>query len=103
MHESELNDLLPPDDPDFALLQAYVDALHRGGAPARDAILARRPDFAGILECLDGLDHLAAPVADDDGTVTLPGLPTPLLPADSQSTVYEPKPHDRFGKYLLEG
>jgi hypothetical protein len=34
MHETAMNDLLQPDDPDFALLQAYVDELHGGGALA---------------------------------------------------------------------
>ena len=69
-------------DQDFTLLQGYLDELHRGGAPARDAILARRPDLAGLLECLDGLDRLAAPPADEDGAPTLPVLPAACIPVD---------------------
>src|SRR5260370_42422517 len=74
---SAMNDLAP-DDPDFALLHAYMDELHRGGAPARDALLARRPELAGLLECLDGLDRLAAPQEENGGAGTgafLPGAP----------------------------
>jgi tRNA A-37 threonylcarbamoyl transferase component Bud32 len=102
MQPTEMNDLLPPDDPDFALLQAYVDELHGGGAPAKDALIARRPDLAGLIECLDGLNRLAAPFTDDFGTVTIAVRPmTPPRP-DPEATVYEPRPHGRFGKYLLE-
>src|SRR5260370_1353634 len=94
-----MSDLLPLDDPDFALLQAYLDELHRGGAPARDALLARRPELTGLLECLDGLDRLAAP-AETDGQATLPAQP----PApDVPSTGSGAKPQGIFGKYLLEG
>jgi eukaryotic-like serine/threonine-protein kinase len=96
-----MNDL-PPNDPDFALLHAYMDELHRGGAPVRDALLARRPELAGLLECLDGLDRLAAPHAENEGTGTLefvPGVPAQELP----STLCELRPQGRFGKYLLEG
>src|SRR5438105_7254470 len=89
-------------DADFAMLQEYMDALHRGGAPARDAILAQRPDLAEVLDCLDSLDQLAAPPeATDDGAKTLPVAAA--SPSELPSTLFEPKPEGRFGKYLLEG
>ena len=89
-------------DADFAMLQDYVDALHRGGAPARDAILAQRPDLVEMLDCLDSLDHLAAPPdACEDAHKRLPATAQP--PSELPSTIFEPKPEGRFGKYLLEG
>ncbi len=75
-------------DEDFTLLQGYLDELHHGGASARDALLARRPDLADLLECLDGLDRLAAPPEDD--APTLPVLAAP--PPEPPSTVTLPQP-----------
>src|SRR5207248_1968537 len=95
------NELPGHDDPDFTLLQQYVDALHRGGKPTRDAILAQRPDFAPLLDCLDGLDHLAMPTEHEehDGPVTLP-LPPPRQ--EQPPTISEPRRGGQFGKYQLE-
>jgi len=98
-----MNDAPLHDDTDFTLLQAYVDELHRGGAPAKGDLLARRPDFAPLLDCLDGLDRLAPPAETEDGSRT---LPPPAAPAamedDPPSTITQPKRGGRFGKYLLE-
>jgi serine/threonine-protein kinase len=90
-----MNALPSPKDSDFALLQQYVDALHQGATPERDAILARRPDLAGLLDCLDGLDRLATPA--DDEVRTHP----PAKPDNLPSTVSEPRPQSQFGKYVL--
>jgi serine/threonine-protein kinase len=90
--------LPPPDDPDFTLLEGYVEALNRGGPSAREELLARRPDLTELLDCLDGLDRLAEPVPPDEGEATLALPPAPAQP----STLLEPKPRGRFGKYLLE-
>ena len=96
-----MSDTPTQDDVDFAMLQAYVDDLNRGGSPARDAILARRPELADVLDCLDSLDHLAPPPeVSPDGPKTLP-VAAPASP-DLPSTVFEPKPHGIFGKYRLE-
>src|ERR1043166_254694 len=93
-------------DPDFGILQAYLDDLNRGAAPARAALLAKRPDLAHILDCLDSLDGLAAPPeVIDDGPKTLPveKAPPPDAGGSLPSTIFEPKPDSLFGKYLLEG
>jgi serine/threonine-protein kinase len=92
-------DLPAADDPDFGLLQAYVDQLHRGGTPDRDALLARRPDLARMLECLDGLNKLALPPDGEPATVS----PTAMI--ESSSANHEPsvpRVHSTFGKYFLE-
>jgi serine/threonine-protein kinase len=83
---------------DFALLQTYLDELHRGGTPARDTILAERPELAPLLECLDELDDLAVPPGDDAATIPPAAPPLKTEPA----TIELPRPAGRFGKYLLE-
>jgi eukaryotic-like serine/threonine-protein kinase len=84
---------------DFTLLQAYLDELHRGGTPARERIIADRPELAPLLECLDGLDGLALPPADDGATIPPAGAPPP---DEQPPTIELPRPARRFGKYLLE-
>src|SRR5581483_3187491 len=81
------------DDPAFALLQAYLDDLHHGRAPDRQALLARHPELAGALACLDDLDRLAPAPAP-------PGEPTIAEPAAASGEAAEVR--RRFGKYELE-
>jgi tRNA A-37 threonylcarbamoyl transferase component Bud32 len=86
-------------DESFRLLETYLDELHRGGAPARETIVAQHPDLAGLIDCLDGLDRLAVPAegADDPPTVAVdPGAPEP------PATPPLPRPLGQFGKYRLE-
>ncbi|MFZ5830529.1 MAG: serine/threonine-protein kinase [Planctomycetota bacterium] len=55
----------PPADPDdLEVLEAYLAELHAGGPISRDAILARRPDLASLLRCLDVLEGLAPSRSD---------------------------------------
>src|SRR6516165_4781844 len=78
----------PPEDPEgFAVLDAYLEELHAGRQPDRDRVLRERPELAGLLDCMESLDRLAAEPA------TLP----PSVPAESG-----PAPAD-FGKYELLG
>jgi eukaryotic-like serine/threonine-protein kinase len=85
-------------DGDFALLEAYLDELHRGGTPAREALVAERPYLGAMLQCLDELDRLTVPPVDDDAQ-TLPLAPAPV---DLDSTISLRRPLGRFGKYELE-
>jgi Flp pilus assembly protein TadD/serine/threonine protein kinase len=70
-----------PDDPRvIAALEEYAAALKAGGAPDRQAFLARHPEIAAALaECLGGLDCLrgAAPAPAAAG---LPGAAGSALP-----------------------
>jgi serine/threonine-protein kinase len=89
-------------DQDFDLLQAYLDDLHHGRAPSREALLAQRPELAALLECLDGLDRLAVPAEDEGTPATLPPA-TLAVTTEPPSTLPPPAPAGSFGKYLLEG
>jgi serine/threonine-protein kinase len=81
-------------DDDFTLLDSYLDELHHGNAPGRAALRARRPELAGLLECLDGLERLAVP---PDG---MP--PEAPAPDEGPATIALARPAGRFGKYMLE-
>ncbi len=61
-----------PDDPAdaqaFELLDSYLAALHAGSAPDRRQFLARHPELAAALDCLDAIASLApAPTEHLDG------------------------------------
>jgi serine/threonine-protein kinase len=82
----------PDDEPaSFALLQTYLDDLHHGRTPDRQALLAQQPDLASMLDCLDALERLAP--ADEQATI-------PYEPAAETAAV--PEFRQRFGKYELE-
>ena len=51
-----------PTDSDFELLDELMDQIHSGAdaGEAKRKLLARRPDLAYAIECLEGLDQLAA-------------------------------------------
>jgi serine/threonine-protein kinase len=42
----------------FALLNAYLEDLHAGRTPNRDILLAKHPELAQAIDCLDAIDHL---------------------------------------------
>src|SRR4051812_43639756 len=82
-------------DPAFEPLQAYLDALHHGRRD--DTLLARHPELAGLLECLDVLDQLAP--ADDASNEPATIVYSPAAATDTEA----PPPPTQFGDYLLEG
>jgi serine/threonine-protein kinase len=98
------------DDADLVdRLDAYVNALRTGGAADREGLLARHPEVAAILGCLDDLHRLAqaatgewqppAAPADGDELTTLPPAPGPAWPTASLAS---PEAGSAFGKYRLQ-
>jgi len=51
----------PLDAEALDLLDEYLVRLHAGERPDRRAILAKRPDLASTLDCLDALEQMAPP------------------------------------------
>jgi tRNA A-37 threonylcarbamoyl transferase component Bud32 len=106
---SQAQDAQPADgDGTVAVLDAYVHELRRGGTPDKDSILARYPELAPILDCLDDLDVLAR------NATTITGAPgegagaegaAPGAPAGGSSgfSLRLPDPHSQFGDYELLG
>ena len=64
----------PTPEDTFPLLQQYLDELHHGRRPSRE-LVARHPELAGLLDCLDDLERLAPPLepGDEDATLALGG------------------------------
>jgi serine/threonine-protein kinase len=96
----------PADDAAFDALNSYLDALHAGTAPDRAALLARHPELAAALECLDAIDSLApAPTEDlagqlhSDTDATTLQLPPSALGASAPREIV-PQGRD-FGDYEL--
>src|SRR5262245_17676528 len=58
------------------LLDAYLSDLHAGRRPDRERILSKRPDLAGLLDCVEALDRLNRGHVDSP-TVVLPSPPEP--------------------------
>jgi serine/threonine-protein kinase len=87
------------DDKLFRLLDAYLDDLQAGRAPAKDKLVREHPDLTPFLDCLDVIDRLATPgkepVVDLNQTVDF--VPTPSL----KEHVLEVG--DGFEKYELLG
>jgi serine/threonine-protein kinase len=88
--------------PDVPLLERYLEDLHAGRRPDRAALLAQRPDLAGLLDCLESL-HALVPAA---------AAPEPAAPEEAQTlspsqvgTELAPAGEfpRRFGKYELLG
>jgi eukaryotic-like serine/threonine-protein kinase len=78
-----------PDDPQVQQwLDAYLEDLHAGRTPDREAILRTRPDLSSALDCLDALNRMAPPGPADEAA-TLP--PTTFAEAGR-----------RIGKYEIE-
>src|SRR5262249_12168166 len=100
----------PAADPDqaFPALDAYLDALQAGRQPDKKDLLARHPELADILECLDALEQLApAPEnpADQPGpsdAATLVNEARQDIPARAPDSAAPPGGAGAdFGKYVL--
>ncbi|MBX3414908.1 MAG: serine/threonine protein kinase [Pirellulales bacterium] len=99
----DAHDLPPEDLAEFAELDRYVEQLHQGNAPSREALLAAHPEWISALDCLAALARLApdnggaAPGKSDLAPTTpLPGAT--LLPTDEQGGPALPC---SFGDYEL--
>lgn len=105
---------LPDDQPeipadelsDFSELDRYVEQWHGGVRPARDELLARHPEWASALECLDALAKFSR-VDDECALVSRDAIglePTTPLPhrasTDSDTSVGLSLPCE-FGDYEL--
>jgi len=105
---------LPDDQPeppaeklgDFSELDRYVEQWHQGTQPSRDELLARHPEWASALDCLDALAKLA-PVDEEKVAATPAAIDleptTPLpnqAPAVSDTSVGLSLPCE-FGDYEL--
>src|SRR5262245_10576087 len=64
------DDLSAAESSTLDLLDAYLSELHAGRQPDRARLLAKHPELAPHLDCLDQLDRLAPPpAADPNATV----------------------------------
>lgn len=104
----------PPDRPDdepadadarlFAMLDGYVEALHRGEGLTRSQLWERHPELADLLRCLDSLECLA-PATDEPPADSAAMMPT-LIAGNGDHTrgTAEERPVTgrRFGKYELQ-
>lgn len=82
-----------PEDPELLrLLDDYLARLQAGDEPDREKLLGEHPELASALRCLDALERLSPPSADDS-----PG--DPVEPLDLPEEVGE-MPRD-FGQYEL--
>ena len=82
-----------PENPEvLRLLDEYLARLQAGEEPDREKLLGERPELASALRCLDALQRLSPPPADDwpDGPVELLDLPAEV----------DEMPRD-FGQYEL--
>jgi serine/threonine protein kinase len=100
----------PAADPDqaFPALEAYLDALQAGRPPDKKDLLARHPELANILECLDALEQLAPPLEDPadqpapSDAATLVHEARQDIPARAPDSVVPPGGAGAaFGKYVL--
>src|SRR4051812_29664858 len=66
------------DDELFPVLESYLQNLHAGEQPDREALLSAHPELAGALQCLDDLQRLS-PAAD--GRETAEYSPDPFATA----------------------
>jgi serine/threonine-protein kinase len=48
---------------DFALLDAYHEEMRAGRPPDKERFVAEHPELGEVVECLEALAHLAAPLA----------------------------------------
>lgn len=56
---------IPEDESAFAALNAFLEDLHAGREPDRAAFLARYPELAELLECLEAVDDLRVQASGD--------------------------------------
>jgi serine/threonine protein kinase len=97
----------PPPDPDqvFPALDAYLEALQAGRPPDKQDLVARHPELAGMLECLDTLEQLAPPAVQPTDQPSPANAPT--LGQEVHPGVAPPAPTGGpavgtdFGKYVL--
>lgn len=54
----------PDDQPEFDLLDDYLQQLQAGQQPDREALLSEHPGLASALECLEALENMAPPSAE---------------------------------------
>ena len=54
------------DDDALDVLDAYLAQLQAGQRPDREAIVREHPELASALDCLDALEMLAPPAAEQD-------------------------------------
>lgn len=99
---------------DFELLDSFVEQLHRGDAAQLRDFVESRPDLAPLLECIEGLDAMAAPVkpsaiiGDRDATMAFRGSASGATPSGADALPADRLPDDvpaavQFGDYdLLE-
>ncbi len=96
-----------PEDPKLAeLLDAYLSEVQAGRRPDREELLAKNPELAPALECVDALEGLAQPEAQPrhaaDGreatTLALPDSTDPFVMPTASSP-----PAKQFGSYELLG
>jgi len=88
----------------FALLDRYVELLHAQNVDSRSAVIARHPELAGLLECLESLDSLAPTVAENPvGDTERDEDEVPTVRASDSAVVAEPAEPTPFGKYQLLG
>jgi serine/threonine-protein kinase len=80
-----------PEQDAFEVLDAYLERVHAGDKPDRDALLREHPELASALRCLDALDSLAPGPKSDTGEQA----------ATVELTVDEIGPPRRFGSYEL--
>jgi len=66
----------PREQNEFGVLDAYLERLHAGERPDREALLAEHPELASVLKCIEALDSMApssaAEEAEQQRTVELP-------------------------------
>jgi len=90
---------LPPDDPRWDLLDAYLTRLQAGLAPSREQLLREHPELGELVDCLDRLDRIALPADTDGQTTVLDGVAgQAVMPVSSMSPV---EPGRCFGSYEL--
>jgi serine/threonine-protein kinase len=94
------------DDALATALDNYLAALQAGRRPDRAEFLARHPEMAGMLDCLDALHDLAAAPAGDPSAETVAARGPDQGGANSQSAADADAQvgnlrHQEFGRYEL--